>query len=226
MALGGAILAGGGSTRMGEPKHAVRLAHGRTMLECVAGSLRRVCEVLAVVGLRDPQHALDVRRQFPNAVIVHDARSGPGMGPLAGIESLLATNLCDAYIICACDTPLLSPEVMEALAAPCEAPTAVLHVEGEESWRPLPCWVSAQALPRATQLLNDGKRAVQELHNAAGPHVIHARASWAEALMDVNTPSDLDSANAMLASKQPRQPRNAPEIVTFPQRTQSERRPP
>ena len=198
MALGGAILVGGASTRMGTPKHAVRLADGRTMLEAVAAALERVCNVLAIVGLNDPPSAFAVRQQFPAAALIHDIR--PREGPLAGIEALLATSLAESYIVCSCDMPMLSPEVMEALAAPCEKPTAVLHVEGEAQWRPLPCRVHSRALPAVQTLLNDNRRAVHELHSAVGAHVIHAPASWAAALADVNTPSDLASADGQRAS--------------------------
>lgn len=218
MALCGAILAGGRATRMGEPKHAVRLGDGRTMLECVADALRRVCDVLAVVGLHEPEHALAVRQRFPNAALIHDTR--PGDGPLGGIEALLATGLSDGYIVCSCDMPMLSPEIMEALAAQRGNESAVLHIHGEEQWRPLPCYVSARVLRTASQLLRDDERSVRALHSVLDAKVIEAPASWADALMDVNTPSDLDSANALLASRPARRAdaRSETEIVTMPQR--------
>ena len=185
---------------MGTAKHALRLENGKTMLEAVAEPLRHVCDALAIVGLRDPQHALDARQRFPNAALIHDQRRGEPHGPLAGIEALLATNLCDAYIVCSCDTPLLSPALMEALAQPCAAPTAVLRLEGEEYARPLPCRVHASALKFVTKLLEEGHNAVHELHRTVGAKEIHGPAFWAAALSDVNTPSDLARVNALLAS--------------------------
>jgi molybdopterin-guanine dinucleotide biosynthesis protein A len=228
MTLGGAILVGGASRRMGTPKHAVRLADGRTMLEAVATALQRVCNVLAIVGLHDPPSAFAVREQFPAAALIHDIR--PREGPLAGMEALLSTSLADAYIVCSCDMPMLSPEVMEALAAPCDEPTAVLHVEGEMRWRPLPCRVRSGALPTVQKLLSEGRRAVHELHSAVGARVIQVPANWAAALTDINTPSDLASADAQHASTpahQAKKIRSVPvaEIVTARAQNARQRRP-
>lgn len=216
MTLGGAILVGGSSTRMGEPKHMVRLADGRTMTEHIADSLRHVCEVLAIVGLRDPASARLMREMFPNAALVHDRE--PGQGPLAGIHALLETKLCDAYIVCSCDTPLVDHRVLEALARPAASPTSALKVQREETIRPLPCRVGANALPLVARLLESGRLAVHELHKAAGAHVIDAPAEWADALLNVNTPSDRDAADARLASRPAAGPRSrsipVAEIVT------------
>lgn len=198
MSVCGAILIGGASRRMGAPKHAVALANGKTMLQTVADALRPVCDALAIVGVRQPAHARDIRDRFPNAALLHDTR--PGDGPLAGIEAVLASRLCDTYIICACDMILLNAEVIAALARPCSALTAVLRLEGEASSRPLPCRVHASALPTVTRLLDAEQRAVRFLHREVGSAELAGPAEWAEALTDINTPSDLAWANAQLAS--------------------------
>lgn len=213
MSICGAILVGGESRRMGKPKHSVRLADGRTMMQAVASALRGSCDTLAIIGLRDAKSAMAARDLFPNAALIHDTR--PGEGPLAGIEALLQTNLSDTYIICSCDMAMLTRDVIAALATPCDEATAILHIDGEPTPRPLPCRVHASALPTVTKLLDHEQRAVRFLHREANAKVIHAPAEWADALADVNTPSDLASANAQLVSslapKTHRRSRSKPE---------------
>lgn len=106
----GAILIGGRSTRMGTPKHAIALPDGRAMIEHVADVLRQVCPRLVVLGPDSP---------LPGVPAIPDLR--PGLGPLAGIEALLASGLDDTYLVVPCDMPRLTAEVLQALVDGCGA---------------------------------------------------------------------------------------------------------
>src|SRR5688572_11288706 len=114
----GAILVGGQSSRMGPigPKHRIILADGRTLISHVIAALRCVCDpptILlggnasdhATLNLTDCQHLPDLR---------------PGLGPLAGIEALLASSISSQYLVCPCDTPRLTSNLLERLLAPGE----------------------------------------------------------------------------------------------------------
>lgn len=176
-ALLGAVLAGGASRRMGRPKHQMRLPGGEKMIDVVAAALRAACarDDVVVVGP-------------PGIGTIHDRREGAG--PMSGIEALLASGLAQTYLVCPCDVPRVTSELLGRLveAPPESAPGAVFHVEGEDVSRPLPLRVSASALPVAQRLLDEGRRAVHELVAAIGAAEVRLPAADAPLLQDVNTP--------------------------------------
>ncbi len=103
MRVGGVVLCGGQSTRMGEPK--ANLAFGpERMLQRVVRILAEVVKPIVVVAA--PEQALP---PLPGDVLLaHDPQTG--QGPLRGISAGLhaLTDLADAAYITSCDVPLLS----------------------------------------------------------------------------------------------------------------------
>jgi molybdopterin-guanine dinucleotide biosynthesis protein A len=174
----GAVLAGGRSSRMGTPKHALPLG-GRTMIDRVTGALARVCARVVVVG--GPPGAA------PALPRVQDRRAE--QGPLSGIESLLASGIDEAYLVCPCDMPLVDEELLIALTRGA-GPVAVLQLAGERVPRPLPIRIDRAVLPQVRALLDSERRAVRGLLALA--EVIEAPAAWAERLADVNTPGEYE----------------------------------
>src|SRR5262245_11687956 len=127
----GAILTGGLSTRMGRDKATLRMPDGRLMMQHVIAALERVCPQVVIVGPTDGLH-----------LAIHDLR--PQCGPLGGIESLLASGIAnDYYLICACDAPLVSIDLLKTLAAGGTAPATVFHVQGRERFECLPLRISS-----------------------------------------------------------------------------------
>ena len=104
MPLIGAILLGGQSSRMGRPKEGVLLPDGRTMLEAVIERVTRICPVKVLSG---------ESVNLPNVLNVQDTT--PGLGPMAGLEAILASGVAERYLIAACDQPLLGEAVLERL---------------------------------------------------------------------------------------------------------------
>ncbi len=104
----GLVLAGGQSTRMRRDK-AVLPYGGRTQLE-------RACELAArhtagvFVSVRAGQATDPQRARWP---LILD--SVDGGGPLVGIRSALAAQPGIAWLVLACDLPLLSDEVLATL---------------------------------------------------------------------------------------------------------------
>ncbi len=111
--LGGIVLAGGRSSRMGSEKAALVHPDGRTLL-------RRTCELLAAAGC-DPvvislRHGQEIPADAADFTIVRDpvgADTGPIAGMLAGIRLDPAKN----WIVTACDLPNLDRETLEILIA-------------------------------------------------------------------------------------------------------------
>lgn len=119
--IGLVILAAGGSARLGTPKQLLAF-QGKTLLRRAAETaLASVCRpVVVVLGaeagrLREELHGLAV------AVVENeDWAGGMGTSLRAGLDVLLAQDdETDGVVVCLCDQPLLSPQVLDALVAAC-----------------------------------------------------------------------------------------------------------
>jgi molybdenum cofactor guanylyltransferase len=113
--LSGAVLAGGGSRRMGFPKHQIRL-HGETLLGRQLRILREAgasaCWISAgqpgETGPGDPS-------DLPGVRWVHDAE--PGLGPLAGLSAVLDAVATPWVLVLAVDLPAMTPDFLRQLIA-------------------------------------------------------------------------------------------------------------
>ena len=177
----GAILAGGGSTRMGAPKESIRLPDGRTMIDAVCDALGAVCDQLVIVG------ATEARPDLP-----HVADLRPHTGPLAGLEALLASKLADTYLVCPCDVPGIAADLLRRLADAPPAPMVIFRVPGDDRTHALPARISVAALPAVRHLLDSSRRAVHQLVRAVETIEVEIPPAAARQLHNVNTPEDLD----------------------------------
>jgi len=106
--LFGLLLAGGRSTRMRRDKAALQY-HGRTQLEAAYGLLAKVT-VQAYVSVRADQTADPLRSRYPQIVDRDDH-----MGPLAGILAAQQRHPEAAWLVLACDLPLLDEATLRHL---------------------------------------------------------------------------------------------------------------
>lgn len=177
----GAILAGGKSSRMGSPKHTLKLPNGLTMIETVAAAMRQVCDRIVVVSsfeaLDDVKHIADLRDE---------------QGPLAGIEALLASGMDTHYLVCPCDLPFVNGELLRALTQQTSSTATVLAVEGAEATAPLPARISVDALEKVRELLDSNCRAVFRLMEKIDVEEVAAPSEWSKLLVNVNTQKDYD----------------------------------
>ena len=177
-----AILVGGASRRMGEPKHALVMPDGRCMIEHVRAAMAPLCESTVVVGAAAPPVA--------GLPVVEDLRVGAG--PLGGIEALLASGRGARYLVCPCDVPMITHELLERLVAAPPAPVAVARL-AEEPWpRPLPLRIDAAALPVVSAILDSGRHAVHQLLDAVETAVVEMPAEYAGQLANVNHPEEYE----------------------------------
>jgi molybdopterin-guanine dinucleotide biosynthesis protein A len=179
----GAVLAGGKSTRMGQDKASMRLSDGRMMIEHVVDALASVCEEVIIVGANSPSLGSGHR-------VIQDER--PGMGPLSGIASLLQCGIADngQYLICPCDIPLITPELLTLLLQLTNAPAHAFRIQGNAYVEPLPLRVSAAAAPVAQKMLDERDPAVWRLLQQLQPEIVEINSTDATRLRNVNTQAD------------------------------------
>ena len=170
--LVGAVLAGGRSTRMdGKPKELLQLPDGRMMIDHVIDALRGVCSEVILLGdtaaRRDLDHVADLRE---------------AVGPLGGIEAMLRSGRGASYLVCPCDVPLVTTELLSRLVVDSQA---AVFTTGS-----LPLFVRASSAAIATAQLDKDQRAVHRFVQCLDHDVIDVEPSL---LQNVNTPDDLES---------------------------------
>ena len=94
LSIGGYVLAGGRSSRMGEDKALLELA-GRPLVEHAVLKLRRVCQQVNILSANSA-----LARFAPTVTDLH-----PGSGPLGGIEAALARSTYEWNLIVPVDVP-------------------------------------------------------------------------------------------------------------------------
>jgi molybdopterin-guanine dinucleotide biosynthesis protein MobB len=104
--LYGGILVGGHSKRIGRPKQLLDLG-GRTFVERVAQAIEDRVERIVCLGNGPLPPAFDNVTKLPDPVHVQ--------GPTAGLVTALRWNPEAAWLVIACDQPLVRPEAIEWL---------------------------------------------------------------------------------------------------------------
>ncbi|MFP3883610.1 MAG: molybdenum cofactor guanylyltransferase [Actinomycetota bacterium] len=126
----GAILTGGGSTRMGRDKADVPVA-GRPMLDRVATALETVADRVVLLG---PER--EGWECWPDSV--------HAQGPLAGIATALSRTEADRVAVIAVDHPFVTPSLLRHLVA-IEADIPVVPVD-EAGTRQVTCAIYPAAV--------------------------------------------------------------------------------
>ena len=147
MAIGGIVLCGGKSTRMGESKATLPFG-GETMLQRVVRLLGAVVSPIIVVAARNQSLP-----SLPDGVhVTRDEREA--QGPLEGIRAGLSAlpESIDAAYITSCDVPLLVPAFVERMSGLIgDHDIAVMEVDGFP--HPLSAIYRRSVLPHVDTLL-------------------------------------------------------------------------
>ncbi len=152
MNVGGLILCGGKSSRMGYPKAALPFGP-ETMLARVVRLLGEVVDPLVVVAARD--------QELPELPVgVRVARDdNPDRGPLEGLRVGLSrlADSADAAYATSCDVPLLVPEFVRRMIELLGACDAAVPVE-EGRHHPLAAVYRTSVVPHIERLLAADRR--------------------------------------------------------------------
>ena len=197
--VGGLILAGGKSSRMGAEK-ATLMWNGEPFLAHLARSLGSAVPAPAiVVSVASPNTA--AARLATDLRLAIAADAVPDSGPLAGLAAGLAALAelgCAGAVVATCDSPGLSAALVAELVLLGElAPSSAILARDGQRFAPFPGYYPAHAGSVAAQLLAAGEFRVGGL--VARLNVIElpagridacdpARASW----RNVNTPAEYE----------------------------------
>jgi molybdenum cofactor guanylyltransferase len=157
------VLAGGMSSRMGEPK-ALLDWHGTPLVCRVAGILTRVCAPVIVVAATGQELPL------PGGV-EHATDAAPQRGPLEGIAAGMRAlaGRAGAVFLAATDLPLLHPAFVAGLLDALPGYDVALPVVGGHD-QTLAAAYDAGVLRRAPELLAGGRPRVAALLDGARVH--------------------------------------------------------
>lgn len=195
MNVGGIVLCGGRSTRMGSPKALLPFG-SETMLQRVVRLLGSVASPLVVVAA--PAQELPL---LPAPVIVtRDEREG--RGPLEGLRAGLKAlpETVDAAYVTSCDVPLLVPAFVERMIALlAHHEIAVMEIDGFA--HPLSAVYRRRTLPHVEALLAADRLRPVFLFDAVRtrrvqPSEMAAVDPQLLTLRNLNTPQDYEEALA------------------------------
>ena len=180
MIVGGAVLAGGASSRMGRDKAFIEVG-GRTLLDGAVTALQGASASPVVVIGGDREQVLAAGHAF-----VPDEY--PGEGPLGGILTALRTLETDLVVVLACDLLHASSlTVTSMVGALAEGDAAVPIVDGR------PQWLHAVWHRRSRSVLERafaaGERAPRRA--AAGLSVVEILDGYPSWYADADVPADL-----------------------------------
>ncbi len=113
----------------------------------------------------------------------------PGEGPLGGIITALENSKSDAVVVLSCDMPFLTPAVINSLIVGLKDAQAAVGRTDRLNWL-CSAWSQEQCLPTMRGVWKRNERAV---HRAAAILDVIEVPVPANAVRNINTPSDLDT---------------------------------
>lgn len=155
MNIGGIILSGGKSSRMGTNKSLLTL-QGRAVIEHVAEALQSCCNTVGIVTNDMEQYAHLGLPMYCDRFV--------DKGPLAGLESGLFHMKADIYVVAACDMPFINPDMYRYLLCQLKTHDAVVPYY-DNQLHPLAGVYRACVLPAIQEQLQRDKRKVKSFFN-------------------------------------------------------------
>jgi molybdopterin-guanine dinucleotide biosynthesis protein A len=187
----GGVLVGGQSRRFGSDKAAARVGD-RSMAARAVDALQAVSDPVVLLG---GDATLAERMALP-----WRADERPGHGPLSGLATGLRWSVelgRRGLLVLACDLPLVTTEVLEAIIAAAHPGLDAVVAEADvpSGVQPLCGWYAAEALSSIEDALAHGRLSVREiLTRLRVERVLVADDADGVPLLNVNTPADLDEA--------------------------------
>lgn len=178
MFAAGFVLVGGKSRRMGVDKALLPWANG-VLAQHVAACVAQASGSAALVG--DP-----ARYSFLGYDCIPDLR--PGLGPLSGLDAILAAKRAERNLVLACDTPQISvPHLQHLLEMPGQC---VVTQDETNRLHPLCAVYEFTCLPAIREALDNGHYKLLDVVAALHPVIVR----YPGTLVNLNTREDFASA--------------------------------
>ena len=195
--LNGIVLAGGKSLRMGRDKSALEW-HGKAQHYFMADLLQNYCENVFISCRPEQQPLIHTHyKTLPDAY--------EGLGPYGALLSAFQKRADRAWLVTACDLPLLDADTLSYLVAQRDPNAMATTFESPFDGLPEPLITIWEPKAYAVLLagLSQGKQCPRKplLNN----HVKIIQAKNAQALMNVNTPQEFEKAAQLLQQNNPHQ---------------------
>lgn len=188
--LNGLVLAGGKSRRMKQDKGLMQW-HGKQQRYYVADLLQIVCEEVFISCRAEQQTEISTEYQtLPDTFL--------DLGPYGGILSALRSQPDRAWLVVACDLPLLNAETLHFLIKHRERKTIATTFQSPHDGLPEPLitiW-EPESYPVLLSFL--GKRYSCPRKVLINSETTILQPPNADALMNVNTPEDAEGAKEVL----------------------------
>ena len=188
--LNGLVLAGGKSRRMGTPKDLLNW-HGKEQRYFAADLLAPFCEEVFISCRQDQLEDFN-----PDYHALTDTFLN--MGPFGGILSALRSQRDKAWLVVACDLPLLDKKSLEFLISSRDSTKAATTYESPFDGLPEPLitiW-EPKSYPLLLNFLGIGNTCPRKV--LINNDTLILKPQNPDALMNVNTPEDAEKAQNIL----------------------------
>ena len=181
--LHGLVMTGGYSTRMGQDKALIRYGEMPQLL--AAFSLLQPQVAACFVSMREDQRADPARHALPAIV-----DTTHGIGPAAGLLAAHAAHPEAAWLVLACDLPLLQPSALSALVNARDGEhAAIAYGSAEDDFRePLCTLWEPEALRVLTRQAGEGRYGLRAALAQVPTLLLPAPADGS--LLNINTPQE------------------------------------
>lgn len=181
MEIAALILAGGKSSRMGYDKRLIQWSDDFTMIDI----LKRHCESLGIAAyISVAQSAVGIKDD--TQYIIDDYNN---IGPIGGIYSAMTKHKEKAWLVMACDMPLIDTALMENLLVHRD-PTKIATIYYSNRVEPLfGIWEYSSAILLQQSIL-DGKYSLMKILAAAQNQVKYINSDDIECFVNINTPQE------------------------------------
>jgi FdhD protein len=193
----GAVLAGGGSRRMGRDKALLEL-DGQSLVARAADALGRHLDEVVIVSARLGDH------EHPRATEIADRFRGKG--PLGGIHAALVHARGRPVLVLACDLPRVGPELVDYLLEEArqrlsgDSSPGVVAVAMDGRVQPLCAVYSPACLPPIERRIRRGELRTLDFASAVGLGRIQLGPKLPfyrnDLLLNVNAPAEARAAGA------------------------------
>ena len=191
--LNGLVLAGGKSLRMGYDKSSIEW-HGKEQRYYMADLLKQYCDEVFISCRADQQNEVDSHyKTLPDTFV--------DLGPYGAILSAFREKPDAAWLVVACDLPLLDAEILQDLVAHRNPSAVATTFESPFDGLPEPLitiW-EPKSYPILLSFFSQGYTCPRKALRNNDVHII--KAENADALMNVNTQDELEKVKNILLRK-------------------------